>query len=93
MGKEIAAWPKFFCWTDEVALLDSQELRKVYGSGHQTQLASKFVLYAINQALQFLQTNYNGKIFAVIDHAEKPPDFGFGCVCLQESGLGGDHLS
>ncbi|KAG0568295.1 hypothetical protein KC19_6G010200 [Ceratodon purpureus] len=52
-----------------------EELRKAYGSGHQTQLASKFVLYAMNQALQFLQDNYNDKLVGVFTFTKSSNDF------------------
>jgi hypothetical protein len=52
-----------------------EELRKAYGSGDQIQLASKFVLYAMNQALQFLQDNYSDKLVGVFTFAESSNDF------------------
>lgn len=51
------------------------EFRDHYGSGHQTQLASKFVLYAMNQALQFLQANCNDKLVGVFTFTESANDF------------------
>lgn len=41
------------------------ELKKHYGSGARTQLASKFVLHAVTKALQFLQANYNDEVVGV----------------------------
>uniref|UniRef100_A0A7I4F4M2 DUF7794 domain-containing protein n=1 Tax=Physcomitrium patens TaxID=3218 RepID=A0A7I4F4M2_PHYPA len=52
-----------------------EELRKQYGSGHQTQLASKFVLHAMNQALQFLQENYNDKLVGVFTFTKSANNF------------------